>query len=139
MSSVSCRHLSVYFFINREADLKVRVSLLYLFFSAMAGNIIPAIATTNAVIAGLIVLEGLKILSGQIESCRTVSLVSSLHGRSCSCAAPVTVFYENLLSPPDLPEQMPQPQEEAARPVHPGSAQCQLLRVREQTGSHSEA
>lgn len=38
----------------------------------MAGNIIPAIATTNAIIAGLIVLESLKILSGQIESCRTV-------------------------------------------------------------------
>lgn len=43
------------------------------FFSAMAGNIIPAIATTNAIIAGLIVLEGLKILSGELESCRTVS------------------------------------------------------------------
>lgn len=42
------------------------------FVTAMAGNIIPAIATTNAVIAGLIVLESLKILSGQIESCRTV-------------------------------------------------------------------
>uniref|UniRef100_A0A7N6C124 THIF-type NAD/FAD binding fold domain-containing protein n=1 Tax=Anabas testudineus TaxID=64144 RepID=A0A7N6C124_ANATE len=40
---------------------------------SMAGNIIPAIATTNAVIAGLIVLEGLKILSGELESCRTVS------------------------------------------------------------------
>lgn len=42
-------------------------------FAAMAGNIIPAIATTNAVIAGLIVLEGLKILSGKIDQCRTVS------------------------------------------------------------------
>ncbi|XP_035314738.1 SUMO-activating enzyme subunit 2 isoform X1 [Cricetulus griseus] len=42
---------------------------------SMAGNIIPAIATTNAVIAGLIVLEGLKILSGKIDQCRTVSNV----------------------------------------------------------------
>ncbi|GAB1291923.1 SUMO-activating enzyme subunit 2 [Apodemus speciosus] len=41
---------------------------------AMAGNIIPAIATTNAVIAGLIVLEGLKILSGKIDQCRTIFL-----------------------------------------------------------------
>ncbi|KAK7891966.1 hypothetical protein WMY93_023929 [Mugilogobius chulae] len=41
---------------------------------SMAGNIIPAIATTNAVIAGLIVLEGLKILSGEIESCRSIFL-----------------------------------------------------------------
>ncbi|XP_056137834.1 SUMO-activating enzyme subunit 2 [Lampris incognitus] len=41
---------------------------------SMAGNIIPAIATTNAVIAGLIVLEALKVLSGELESCRTVFL-----------------------------------------------------------------
>ena len=41
----------------------------------MAGNIIPAIATTNAVIAGLIVMEGLKVLMGNINDCRTVSNV----------------------------------------------------------------
>ena len=32
---------------------------------SMAGNIIPAIATTNAVIAGCIVMEAIKILAGQ--------------------------------------------------------------------------
>uniref|UniRef100_A0A2K5JZ40 SUMO-activating enzyme subunit 2 n=1 Tax=Colobus angolensis palliatus TaxID=336983 RepID=A0A2K5JZ40_COLAP len=43
---------------------------------SMAGNIIPAVATTNAVIAGLIVLERLKILSGKIDQyqCRTTVL-----------------------------------------------------------------
>ncbi|XP_023411391.1 SUMO-activating enzyme subunit 2 isoform X2 [Loxodonta africana] len=41
---------------------------------SMAGNIIPAVATTNAVIAGLIVLEGLKILAGKIDQCRAIFL-----------------------------------------------------------------
>ena len=39
----------------------------------MAGNIVPAIATTNAVIAGLIVMEGLKVLAGDFDHCKTVS------------------------------------------------------------------
>lgn len=41
-------------------------------FSAMAGNIIAAIATTNAIIAGLIVMEVLKMLSDRFTSCCTV-------------------------------------------------------------------
>ena len=39
----------------------------------MAGNIIPAIATTNAVIAGVIVMQALHVLSGQEDKCKTVS------------------------------------------------------------------
>lgn len=39
---------------------------------SMAGNIIPAIATTNAVAAGLIVLEALKVLAGRLDLCRAV-------------------------------------------------------------------
>lgn len=38
----------------------------------MAGNIIPAIATTNAIIAGVIVMETMKVLMSQWEDCRSV-------------------------------------------------------------------
>jgi ubiquitin-like 1-activating enzyme E1 B len=38
----------------------------------LAGNIIPAIATTNAIVAGLIVLEALKVLESKIDECKTV-------------------------------------------------------------------
>lgn len=41
---------------------------------SMAGNIIPAIATTNAVIAGQIVLEAIKILMGDENMCKTCYL-----------------------------------------------------------------
>jgi ubiquitin-like 1-activating enzyme E1 B len=40
----------------------------------MAGNIIPAIATTNAIVAGLVVLMAGKILKGKSEEVRTTYL-----------------------------------------------------------------
>uniref|UniRef100_A0A914X6L2 SUMO-activating enzyme subunit n=1 Tax=Plectus sambesii TaxID=2011161 RepID=A0A914X6L2_9BILA len=39
---------------------------------SMAGNIIPAIATTNACVAGMIVMEALKIVDGRIDATRSV-------------------------------------------------------------------
>ncbi|KAJ3113534.1 E1 ubiquitin-activating protein uba2 [Physocladia obscura] len=41
----------------------------------MAGNIIPAISTTNAIIAGLMVLQAFKILSKNEEECKNTYLV----------------------------------------------------------------
>ena len=40
----------------------------------IAGNIVPAIATTNAIIAGFIVLEALKVLGGRVNELKYVSL-----------------------------------------------------------------
>ena len=42
---------------------------------SMAGNIIPAIATTNAIIAGQIVLEGMKILREDWKKCQFTYLI----------------------------------------------------------------
>ncbi|XP_050539477.1 SUMO-activating enzyme subunit 2 [Daktulosphaira vitifoliae] len=41
---------------------------------SMAGNIIPAIATANAMVGGQIVIHALRILRGQFERCQTVYL-----------------------------------------------------------------
>ena len=42
----------------------------------MAGNIIHAIATTNATIAGMIVVEAVKVLAGLPNMCKVCSSFS---------------------------------------------------------------
>merc|ERR1711936_1055007 len=48
---------------------------------SMAGNIIPAIATTNAVIAGCIVMEALKVLNDQASRMQNVFLRKTVSAR----------------------------------------------------------
>ena len=43
----------------------------------MAGNIIHAIATTNAIVGGLIVIEALKLLAGHPEQCKVCAVPAS--------------------------------------------------------------
>ncbi|CAL1268036.1 unnamed protein product [Larinioides sclopetarius] len=47
---------------------------------AIAGNIVPAIATTNAVISGLLVLQLINVLKGDLTKCRTAWLNESAKG-----------------------------------------------------------
>ncbi|KAI9882699.1 MAG: hypothetical protein M1823_005559 [Watsoniomyces obsoletus] len=44
----------------------------------MAGNIIPAIATTNAMVAGLCVLQAFKVMNRELDSARNVFLTKSV-------------------------------------------------------------
>lgn len=54
----------------------------------MAGNIIHAIATTNAIIAGFIVIEAIKLLTGAQEACKVLPLLVAV-GHSCSFTAEI--------------------------------------------------
>lgn len=47
----------------------------------MAGNIIPAIATANAIVAGLAVLRAQAVLKEEIENCTSVYLRPKVNHR----------------------------------------------------------
>uniref|UniRef100_A0A182WFG0 SUMO-activating enzyme subunit n=1 Tax=Anopheles minimus TaxID=112268 RepID=A0A182WFG0_9DIPT len=49
---------------------------------SMAGNIIPAIATTNAITAGIVVMRAFRVLQEQFEMCKTVYVRLRLNGRN---------------------------------------------------------
>lgn len=55
---------------------------IYFLYLAMAGNIIPAIATTNAITAGLVVMHTFKVLQQQFEKCLTVYVRLVLNPRN---------------------------------------------------------
>ncbi|KAJ2963455.1 hypothetical protein NQZ79_g1581 [Umbelopsis isabellina] len=55
--------------VNFKIPLKSRFDV-----KSMAGNIIPAIATTNAVIAGIVVMQAYKILNGQLSETKRTYL-----------------------------------------------------------------
>ncbi|XP_017464924.1 PREDICTED: SUMO-activating enzyme subunit 2 [Rhagoletis zephyria] len=60
----ACANIRAYIFeIGRKSRFEIK---------SMAGNIIPAIATTNAITAGVVVLQAFKVLQGQLEKCKSV-------------------------------------------------------------------
>lgn len=48
----------------------------------MAGNIIPAIATTNAITAGFVVMHAFKVLQNQFDKCQSVYMRLTPNGRN---------------------------------------------------------
>lgn len=60
----ACANIRAYIFeIGRKTRFEIK---------SMAGNIIPAIATTNAITAGVVVLQTFKVLQNQLDKCKSV-------------------------------------------------------------------
>uniref|UniRef100_A0A8W7P367 SUMO-activating enzyme subunit n=1 Tax=Anopheles coluzzii TaxID=1518534 RepID=A0A8W7P367_ANOCL len=61
---------------------------------SMAGNIIPAIATTNAITAGIVVMRAFRVLQQEYEACKTVYVRLRVNGRN------QFIVPETLIIPP---------------------------------------
>ncbi|XP_023295658.2 SUMO-activating enzyme subunit 2 [Lucilia cuprina] len=60
----ACANIRGYIFeIARKSRFEIK---------SMAGNIIPAIATTNAITAGVVVLQTFKVLQNELDKCKSV-------------------------------------------------------------------
>lgn len=86
---------SVMDFVAAAANLRASIFALPMSsrfnLKSMAGNIIPAIATTNAIVAGIMVLQAENVLLGHRDQCRTAFITyggqrSSLF--ACECLSP---------------------------------------------------
>ncbi|XP_052893355.1 SUMO-activating enzyme subunit 2 [Anopheles moucheti] len=62
---------------------------------SMAGNIIPAIATTNAITAGIVVMRAFRVLQEQYDKCKTVYVRLVVNPRSQFIVPEVTIVPPN--------------------------------------------
>ncbi|VDM57811.1 unnamed protein product [Angiostrongylus costaricensis] len=69
------------------------------YLSAMAGNIVPAIATTNAIVAGMVVVEAAKIIAGNFDKLRCVFTVSAPNARGKSVTVKCQSFFFTISKP----------------------------------------
>ncbi|RUS34915.1 hypothetical protein BC938DRAFT_477829 [Jimgerdemannia flammicorona] len=65
-------------FVTATSNLRARVFGIQeksrFMIKSMAGNIIPAIATTNAIVAGVVVMQAFKVLNGRLEDAKRTYL-----------------------------------------------------------------
>lgn len=71
--------------------------MYFLFHLAMAGNIIPAIATTNAITAGIVVMRAFNILLEQYELCQSVYVRLRLNPRNQIFVPDRGKYYPNVI------------------------------------------
>ncbi|XP_035912802.1 SUMO-activating enzyme subunit 2 [Anopheles stephensi] len=62
---------------------------------SMAGNIIPAIATTNAITAGIVVMRAFRVLQQEFEKCKTVYVRLRVNPRNQFIVPDTTIIPPN--------------------------------------------
>lgn len=78
--------------------IRVASVLKNLVLQGMAGNIIHAIATTNAIIAGFVVIEAIKVLAGAQDQCKVRSKLKCAP-YTAAVSANFCHWYLNIMQP----------------------------------------